>query len=53
MYGSKPNCLKCKHYHKDDFDKFSCAVYPDGIPDEIVDNEKHCEKEDLTSATDD
>lgn len=28
-------CLQCKHYHKDD----ECEAFPDGIPDDILDDE--------------
>ena len=47
MIGEAPNCLWCKKYNKNDFEKLSCKKYPEGIPDEIVDGEKKCEFEEL------
>jgi hypothetical protein len=41
--GEAPKCLECKEYHKNDYEKFSCEVYPDRIPDDIVDGEKVCQ----------
>ena len=47
MIGETPNCLRCRKYHDKDNEKFSCDVYPEGIPDEIIDSERRCEYEDL------
>lgn len=35
MIGQKPVCLICKHFNKDDKNAFTCAAYPNGIPDII------------------
>lgn len=47
MIGTAPNCLKCIKYHSNDYEQFSCDQYPEGIPEEIVDNQKKCEYEEL------
>jgi len=31
-------CLECKFFNEDDYEKFSCEAFPDGIPDEIIEN---------------
>jgi hypothetical protein len=38
MIGESPICLRCKHYHADDFNGFTCDAFSDGIPDEIIIN---------------
>jgi len=39
MIGKPPPCLICKNYNENDFDKFSCKAFQNGIPDEIIMNE--------------
>lgn len=36
VVGPAPLCLKCTHFHDSDEDRFTCAAFPGGIPDEII-----------------
>lgn len=38
-FGPAPICMDCKHYNREDFDKFSCKAFPGGIPRVILDHE--------------
>lgn len=38
MIGEGPVCLNCKFYSADNFERFTCKAFPDGIPDEIIIN---------------
>jgi hypothetical protein len=35
MQGPAPICLTCKHWNADDGEGFTCAAFPDGIPEPI------------------
>lgn len=37
MIGEPNMCISCMHYNSDDFEKFSCAAFPEGIPPMIID----------------
>lgn len=41
MIGKAPNCYNCRHFNRHDSRKFSCAAFPDGIPDEIIMGKPH------------
>lgn len=36
MIGSRPDCMKCKHWHYENEESFTCEAFPDGIPKEVI-----------------
>lgn len=37
MFGPRPLCMDCKHYNRYEEENLSCAAFPEGIPDDIID----------------
>jgi len=35
-----PLCLECKHFYKNEYEEFCCKVYPEGIPNKILEGKK-------------